>query len=375
MSVIQGISMRLWLNKISLRNGLLASLSVILIGVILTGCTGTVSQPKGWSGGTVSNGIIYIGSMTGQLEAIDLATHTKTWGKPLEPSHPPAIYGTPSVGPSYAYVGGYNGKIYAYVNATGDFHNTFDTGSTQAIVGGTLVSNGNVYFGSSDGKLYAINADTMQKVWQFPYNGSVGKIWSTPVTDGSTIYVTSLDKKLYAIDANTGNKKWELATDGAIVGSPVIYNNTIYFGSIDRHVYAVNPDGTLKWKSTVPTKGWFWTSVVINNNVVYAPCLDGKVYLLDAGTGASVADAVSLDSQISSQPVVAGNAVIVASQAGHVYAIDTTSYQKRELNNLSQTINAPLAAGNGSIFVHTSDDTLSALDAGSGIVQWKLSLK
>lgn len=368
--------MRLWHNRISSRNVLLASLSVLLTGVLLTGCTGTVSQPKGWSGGTVSNGILYIGSMTGQLEAIDLATHTKSWGKPLEPSRPPAIYGTPAVGQNYVYVGGYNGKIYAYVPTTGDFHGTFDTTSGQAIVGSTLVALGNVYFGSSDGKLYALKADTMQKLWQFPASGSVGKIWATPVADSNTVYITSLDKKLYALDANTGNEKWHFSTDGAMVGSPVIDKNTIYFGSIDRHVYAVNAqDGKLKWKSTVPANGWFWSSVVINNDVVYAPCLDGKVYMLNAVTGASVADAVTLDSASSSQPVVAGNAVIVASEAGHVYAIDTTNYQKRELNNLSQTINAPLAAGNGSIFVHTADDTLNALDATSGIVQWKLSLK
>lgn len=71
---------------------------------------------------------------------------------------------------------------------------------------------------------------------------------SPAIASDGTIYVGSLDNKLYAVKPD-GSKKWEFQTSGFIFSSPAIGSDgTIYFGSSDHHVYAVNSDGSLKWK-------------------------------------------------------------------------------------------------------------------------------
>ena len=62
-------------------------------------------------------------------------------------------------------------------------------------------SDGTVYFGSHDKKLYAINGKSGVKLWEFETRGQV---WSSPAigSDG-TVYVGSRDNKLYAIKTDS----------------------------------------------------------------------------------------------------------------------------------------------------------------------------
>ena len=247
-------------------------------------------------------------------------------------------------------------------------------GNLQPIVGGVVAALGKVYFGGSDGKVYAWNADfaTDDPLWSSPTGD---KIWSTPVIDGETLYISSFDKKLYALNAATGEKKWEpFETGGAIASAPAVYNNTVYFGSFDRYLYAVDAgDGSLKWKSEVEAGKWFWATPIIYNHTVYAPNLDGKIYVLDAESGRELIEAIDLGSPVSSVPVLVDGSIIVASEEGKIYAIKDN--QKRELKDLETKIDAPLCASNGVVYVHTQQpDTLYALNAQTGVELWHVSL-
>ena len=60
------------------------------------------------------------------------------------------------------------------------------------------------------------------------------------------MFVGSHDKKVYALDAVTGAKKWEFATGDCVFSSPAVSKDgtTIFVGSHHNHVYAlsVKPD-------------------------------------------------------------------------------------------------------------------------------------
>ncbi|WP_026224185.1 outer membrane protein assembly factor BamB family protein [Marinobacter gelidimuriae] len=77
-----------------------------------------------------------------------------------------------------------------------------------------------------------------------------GVIFSSPAlgSDG-TVYVGSSDDKLYAINPNGGTEKWAFETDNWIISSPAVgADGTIYVGSFDKKLYAIKPDdGTEKW--------------------------------------------------------------------------------------------------------------------------------
>ena len=74
-------------------------------------------------------------------------------------------------------------------------------------------------------------------------------------SDG-TIYVGSWDNKLYALDEKTGLKKWEFETGGDIDSSPVIgADGTLYVGSMDKKIYAIKTDSKGPAKSPWPMRG------------------------------------------------------------------------------------------------------------------------
>lgn len=87
--------------------------------------------------------------------------------------------------------------------------------------------------------------------WVFKTDGWV--ISSPTLTDG-VLYVGSDDGKLYAIDADKGQEKWHFATTGGFAGGPIrstaaIVNGTVYFSSYDGFFYALEAaTGKLKWK-------------------------------------------------------------------------------------------------------------------------------
>ena len=46
---------------------------LLLGGLAFYGCRGVTTIPKGWSGGTIADGILFIGSMEGNLVAANVS--------------------------------------------------------------------------------------------------------------------------------------------------------------------------------------------------------------------------------------------------------------------------------------------------------------
>ncbi|MDO8687900.1 MAG: PQQ-binding-like beta-propeller repeat protein [Dehalococcoidales bacterium] len=362
-------------RKLLVRGALLLVV-LFLTGLIVTGCVGGTTVPRGWSGGTIVDSTLFIGSMEGKLVTISTVDGSRLRAVALGDTAPAAgfgcsapapktvaIYGSPAVSDNLVYVGGYNGIVSAFAFDRDEPRWVYPRqGSISGnIVGGLIVAQGKVYFGSTEGKVYALDAPEGYKQWEFD---TTGKIWSTPAVNNNTLFIGSFDKKLYAIDATTGKETWHFATEGAIVSTPVIYNNTVYIGSFDRYLYALDAtDGSLKWK--FQAENWFWAKPVISNGAIYAVSLDGKVYVLNAESGAKLAE-VDLGSSVSSNPVLAGNSVIVATEDGVVYTLAPDSNQPRRLVSLAEKVYASLSTSQGIIYIHSALDKLYAVDAQSG---------
>ena len=117
----------------------------------------------------------------------------------------------------------------------------------------TIGSDGTVYVGSLDNKLYALIGKNGVKRWGFETGGSAHS--SPAIGSDGTVYVASLDKKLYAINGKTGVKLWEFEKGGGM-GSPAIGSDgTVYVGSYDKKLYAIKTDSKGLAKSPWPMRG------------------------------------------------------------------------------------------------------------------------
>jgi hypothetical protein len=92
------------------------------------------------------------------------------------------------------------------------------------------------------------------KIWEFE-TGGWGESSPAIGSDG-TVYVGSDDHKLYALNGKSGVKLWEFETGDAVDSSPAIGSDgTVYVGSWDNKLYAIKTDSKGLAKSPWPMRG------------------------------------------------------------------------------------------------------------------------
>lgn len=96
-------------------------------------------------------------------------------------------------------------------------------------------------FGSDDGNIYALNASTGTKLWNFATNGV---IFSSPAVANGVVYVGTEDTgsldggNLYALNAVTGAQLWSYNTGSIDLSSPAVVDGVVYATTYDGQTYA-----------------------------------------------------------------------------------------------------------------------------------------
>lgn len=222
-----------------------------------------------YSSAVASGGHIFIGSDDAHLHAINLVSGNMIWkfdsGAPVRST--PCLYQDNLL----------------FGNEYGDFLCLDFRGSIRwrfrakrSITGSAVVDNGNVYFGSLDGMVYALDAKTGWQIWRF----RLGKpTISTPCIHEENLFIGCTDGNIYCIDTRNGKEQWRFLTDHQVTGSAVFHAGKIYIGSVDQHLYCIDAtNASLVWK--FPTGGAITGTPLIAQNLVFIGSTDGKMYAL-----------------------------------------------------------------------------------------------
>jgi serine/threonine-protein kinase len=350
---------------------------IALLPLILVSCIPGTAQPKGgWSGPTVHDGIIYVGSRDGRVVAINSSTQSQQWDYTFTST---TIYTTPIVDGDLVYVGTYSGQAYALTTALGTERWVYPrTGSMGAIVGSLVIANETIYISSSDGRVYALDTTYGDLKWKS--EPLADKLWTSPTVIGDTLYVSTFDCHIYALSVETGELlNWSFESQAGFASSPVIDEDTIFLGSFDCHLYAIKIGSDVpmwKFPQEKPAGNWFWAAPIVSEGIVYAGCLDGKVYAVDAETGEELwppfesKDQTGKPAPIVSSPVLIGNLVIVANEAGNVYVINRETGDGERIKNpendnkptINAKIRASLCAHEGLVYIRDEDNQLYVVD-------------
>ncbi|HET6816455.1 MAG TPA: PQQ-binding-like beta-propeller repeat protein [Mycobacteriales bacterium] len=112
-----------------------------------------------------------------------------------------------------------------------------DGGGDGDFTGTPVIAGGCMYIGSTTGWVFAVNADTGQKVWSTKVDKDGNEITSSPtVAEGQVFVAVGRIGKPYvaALDQRTGKVRWETITDsqnGAdAYGSPVVFDGVLFEG-------------------------------------------------------------------------------------------------------------------------------------------------
>jgi outer membrane protein assembly factor BamB len=299
---------------------------------------------------TVTNGVVYVGSPSNNMYAIDATMGTEKWRFTTGGW----VTSSPAVADSVVYFGSWDNNVYAIDTATGKEKWRFATG--DRVESAPAIANSIVYVGSDDKNLYAIDAATGKEKWRFTTGGDV---LSSPAVSNGVVYIGSKDKNLYAIDAATGKEKWQFATGGEVWSSPAVINGVVYVGSVDKNLYAINAvTGKEKWQFT--TRNQVSSSPAVSNGVVYIGSWDNNLYAIDMATGNEKWQ-FTTGSGVLSSPAVANGVVYIGSDDNNLYAIDaTTGTQKWRFATGNYVTSCPTVA-NGVVYVGSYDTNLYAI--------------
>jgi outer membrane protein assembly factor BamB len=290
-----------------------------------------------YSSPAVVGDVVYVvaGDLYGAVLAINATTGTQIWQGTLATNYPsPAVSnGSVFAGDVYGYLSafdanGCNGQYLCSPLWMGfPLEQGFSMNSSAAVANGLVVQGGNpnpiVYVGSSDGNLYAFDANGVQNctishgfkgcqpLWVGPtstiyYSSSIG---SSPAVAGGVVYVgadtAASANNLFAFDANgpfdgkanctiiQGTTTWSCepfwvgATSGQVDSSPAVANGVVYVGADNGYLYAFDAIGMSGCSGTpvvcqplgkVKTNDAKGSSPAVSNGFIYVGSGDGYLY-------------------------------------------------------------------------------------------------
>jgi len=195
------------------------------------------------------------------------------------------------------------------------------------IISSPAVVNESVFFGSTDGNLYAIDRGSGASKWKF---ATKARVVSSPAIAGDTLFIGGWDSYFYAIDAASGKEKWRFKTGEdpdihnqvGIQSSAAVVDGAVYFGCRDSNFYALDAvTGRKRWSFS--NKGsWVVASPAVLNGRVYFATSDSELlHALDTKSGREIFS-LKFHFPFFASPAIAGNTLYIGSHDGKLTAID-----------------------------------------------------
>ena len=258
------------------------------------------------------------------------------------------FHGTPAIAHGVAYVGGYDGDLYAYDVETGeqlwrtrasDLHGALAIGSSPAYIDGTIyvVSE---YTNPREGTLWVIDPETGQpldyddRLWGRPHpsptidleydrlvtgsNDGAVYCWEFPSLEFDWKFQAGPDGKPDGEPQAGG----EFHLGAEIKGTVAAYDGRVFFGSWDGHFYCLDiEDGTEQWALETGEVIMSNPAVDVDEGVVYMGDDGGEVYALDVDSGDALWSA-DVGGRVIGSLTVTAETVLVGSYDSHLYALD-----------------------------------------------------
>jgi len=255
------------------------------------------------------------------------------------------------------------------------------------IFGTPLIKNNQIFIGSGDHKIYALDLDSGVQKWEFTTGGEVR---SSPRISGNLILCASADGYLYALDSESGKMQWKFGAEEEkryglwdyYLSSPEVDNDMIFWGSGDGHIYAIAASsGKLKWK--FKTGGIVHADPVISGDKVFVGSFDGNLYALNKNDGQLIWKFNTLGAQyfpkgeIQKAVLVDEGTVYFGSRDYNLYALDElTGAVKWNMREPAGWIVATPSVSGDRIYFGTSDaHKFYCVNKYSGMILWELAVK
>ncbi len=301
---------------------------------------------------TIVGGMAYVGAYDGNVYALDALNGEIIWNYRTGDDD---LHLSPTVADGIVYIGSPDHHLYALDAVTGELRWRYETGGR--VESSPMASKGVVYVGSIDHHVYALDAVTGELRWRYETGADVD---SSPMVSKGVVYVGSEDDWVYALDAATGELHWRYETGADVNSSPMVSKGVVYVGSEDRHVYALGAvTGELRWR--YETGDNVTSSPMVSDSIVYFGSQDGQVYVLDASTGRLLWRYEMEIGYGHPNPTAVAGVVYVGSDDGHVYALDAVTGELRWRYETGGQVRSSPSVSDGIVYFGSRDGHVYAL--------------
>ena len=312
------------------------------------------------SSAVVKDGLVFIGSDSKKLHAIDLKTGKEAWNYETEL----AIEAAPLVVGDVVYIGSTDGFLYALQAKTGKLIWKYETEGEIMGAGNRAIrpksKDGVIVIGSYDNYVHCVNAKSGKLLWKFETNNYVNGV--PTILDGDKVVFGGCDAVLYVVGLEDGKLVRSVEVEAPIAATVAIADGIGYVGNMDNAVtgfdlktgevvrtyrgknfpYYSSPAVTEKhcliggrdkglhcidrvtgkaaWRFA--SRGRIDSSPVACGDKVVFGTMDGKIYLASLKDGKEIVS-YEVGEPISSTPAVVGTQIIFGCEDGNVYAFET----------------------------------------------------
>lgn len=368
---------------------------LIALSIFIAGCGAQVAS-QNWPGIASNGDQVYVAYGVG-VASVDIAARQLEWTFPDELSQALLFFARPSLSDERIILGDFGaaGGMFSpqatiTIYALGATDNagappavlwSRDDIATDRIIAPALQTDGQVFVGTADNHLYALDADSGELQWEFPTEHS---IWAQPVYGDGSVYVASLDNSVYALNPDNGELQWQTMLGGSIASHPVLSDGRLFVPSFDRQLHALDAQtGDEVWAADA--ENWVWGSPALGDDLVFFGDIDGNIFAVSAATGEAQWSA-SATGAIQSSLLYNDGVVFVTSgqtegdeadRIGEVMALDARDGSvlwQRETD--APIFSGPILSGDSIVVVFLDGQApiLNVLDREDGALTWEFTL-
>jgi outer membrane protein assembly factor BamB len=331
----------------------------------------------------------------GRADTLVGAPLTTVWARPLG-GHlrggSVAVAGGRVFAPVVDLADGTRGGLVALDLATGQ--TLWERRTGQSVTNAPAVADGIVVFGTSDGTLHAVRADTGAPLWTFDAgvdeNRRASWLYAAPAIEGDTVVIAT-ETRLAALDLHTGAPRWNRKTGSdalwqgeyapAAIGGGVV---VLVASKKDWRVVALDlADGRERWT----TRARLQLAPIIDGDTVILVDNSTHVRVLELATGSERRKVKLYGDKLGHEPygaaVLDGRLLVVPTPNQKLYAVDvgrgsirwTLAAGESPLRPVpygvagTAFLSAPALAG-GLLWVAGADGRLRAVHPNTGVVLW-----
>ena len=282
-------------------------------------------NPLGSKGGAstpaLADGMVFVGSLTGNLYCVDAETGETIWNKTIE--RDPKWWGvtsSPLVQNGVVYIMSFSDGTLHALGMNGEEMWNRSTGQISAYVSAASLS-GKLYFPGGDPALYCVDLVSKEVLWKTAVSSQIS---ATPTLGENEVFFVTKES-VQALDAASGKQIWTAKVNGSI-SSPAVSSGRVYVGSDDQpkgHISCFDArNGSLIWRTEVngPVKS---SPLVLDDRVYFGTnSEEGAIYALDAGNG-SIVWSYPVGAFIMSSASASDGVLFMGADDGRMYAFSS----------------------------------------------------